>query len=76
MSADNGYIIRKRRENGQPKFVLQMYFASDEDLPPINKAKGSNVFDTLHDAVIAYSKLNNAEPTEYGLRLMIEEFTS
>jgi hypothetical protein len=75
MSADNGYIIRKRwnSKTVKPEFVLQMYFASDDELPPINIAHADNVFDTLHDAVIAFSKLDSGDyPSEYGLRVDIE----
>ena len=72
MSADNGYIIRKKYVRGTPRFILQTFFASEEGYPDIN-APGAQGFDSLHDAVVAYSKLDTAEyPSEYGLRVMID----
>jgi hypothetical protein len=53
-----------------------MYFASDDELPPINTAHADNVFDSLHDAEIAFSHLDSGDyPSEYGLRVDIERLT-
>lgn len=63
MSADNGYIIRKNKDG---KFVLQMYFASNDYLPPIT-ADTADVFDTLEEAVEYYT-VKQFQP-EYGLKI-------
>lgn len=74
MSADNGYIIRKKlNEEGELRYVLQMYFASDDELPPISQATDAQTFATLVGAVLSFSRLG--DQGEYGLRIMIEEFT-
>lgn len=69
MSADNGYILRK---NDEGKFVLQMYFASDEEYPAIDSPRGQT-FDTLEDAVRGYEKLQDAMVIEYGLTVRVGE---
>ena len=78
MSADNGYIIRKKLEHGLPKFVLQMYFASDDTYPDINKVAEAFVFDALIDAVLAYTRLRERPGfvCEYGLDIQISEITT
>lgn len=65
MSADNGYIIR---ENSAGQFVLQMYFASQEDYPPIEEASESERYETLDDAITAYEE-DPGHESEYGLRI-------
>lgn len=68
MSADDGWVIRK---NEAGKYVLQHYFASDEELPSIDSSR-SNHFDTLEEACRQYAKYDNTEyPSEYGLRILI-----
>lgn len=67
MSADNGYILR---ENDAGQWVLQTYFASDDEFPPI--ANGT-VFDTLSDAIRACNKLEAESPSEYGLSIQLGE---
>lgn len=73
MSADNGYILRKNKDE---KFVLQMYFASAPDYPPID-AVGSTIFNTLEEAVEAYERIESsgAIPIEYGLTVKIKRVT-
>lgn len=65
MSADDGYILRKRGEND---WVLQHYFSSDEDLPPIPQPGDKIHYETFSsmEEAIAYhnTKLNDSE---YGL---------
>lgn len=73
MSADNGYIIRKKFEKGKPVFVLQTYFASDEAYPSIDNDAGLK-FDSLLDAIQGYQKLER-EPyfvCEYGLKILVD----
>lgn len=70
MSADNGYIIRK---NDDDKYVLQMYFASNDDYPPIENAKEDDKFDSLTDAVEFYQKHDFY--SEYGLRIDVKQPT-
>jgi hypothetical protein len=73
MSADNGFIIRRRNKR---QFVLQQYSASAEDYPNINNPR-SWVFDSLIDAVMKYTEIT-ADPNficEYGLTIKIEEIT-
>lgn len=69
MSADNGYIIR---QNSCGRFVLQMYWASSDDYPPIIEGDNpTNTFSTLEEAVQYYYA---DEPySEYGLTVLIEE---
>lgn len=71
MSADNGYIIRKNKDD---KFVLQMYFASDEELPSIGDPQAEK-FDTLEAAVLAYNELAKTMIVEYNLMVHIDEVT-
>lgn len=73
MSADNGYIIRKKFEDGQPVFVLQVYFANDEAYPSIDHEAGLK-FSSLLDAIQGYQKLER-EPffiCEYGLKILVD----
>lgn len=73
MSADNGYIIRKKFENGKPVFVLQVYFASQEEYPSIDSDAGLK-FSSLLDAIQGYQKLER-EPyfvCEYGLKILVD----
>jgi hypothetical protein len=73
VSADNGYILRKNEDN---KFVLQTYWASAEDYPPID-APAALKFDLLEDAVTAYEDLETSDtiPSEYGLTVLIKKVT-
>lgn len=64
MSADNGYILRRNR---QGKYVLQMYFDSNDEFPVMEHAKESEIFDTVEEALLAYSDINREMPVEYGL---------
>lgn len=71
MSSDDGYILR-RNEKG--KFVLQHYFASADEYPPIDSEYALQ-FDTLEDAILKYAELdeNTAWPSEYGLTTKINQ---
>lgn len=69
MSADNGYIIRK---NSDGNFVLQMYFASDDELPPID-AENVDLFDTLGAAIANVNEVEKLYPSEYGLTITLGE---
>ena len=69
MSADNGYIIRL---NQRGKYVLQMYFASAPEFPPINKP-GSMIFTSLEEAVNGFNMC--CRDTEYGLRVDVKSVT-
>ena len=69
MSADNGYIIRL---NQRGKYVLQMYFASAPEFPPINKP-GSMIFTSLEEAVDWFNQC--CRETEYGLRVDVKSVT-
>lgn len=70
MSADNGYVIQM---NDQGKYVVQMYFASNDDWPNPNVDQNSiPMFDTLEEAVNFY--LEGGEPwSEYGLSFNLPE---
>lgn len=65
MSADNGYIIRV---NDAGEYVLQMYFASNDEFPDIN-AGNAITGKTLDEVVRFYEewKNENAYVSEYGL---------
>lgn len=67
MSADNGYIIRK---NSRGKYVLQMYFASNNDYPSVDDPKNPGV-DTLEEAVLKYEEIERTDSyaSEYGLSI-------
>lgn len=69
MSADNGYIIRL---NQRGKYVLQMYFASAPEFPPINRP-GSMIFTSLEEAVNGFNQC--CRDTEYGLRVDVKSVT-
>lgn len=73
MSADNGYILRKNKNN---KFVLQMYFASAPDYPPIDSLNAAH-FNTLEEAIEAYERIESSGsiPIEYGLTVKIQRVT-
>lgn len=73
MSADNGYILRK---NEDEKFVLQMYFASADEYPPIDSLR-AQTFDTLEEAVAAYEEIEEKSDirSEYGLSVQIKRVT-
>lgn len=70
MSADNGYLLRK---NAAGDFVLQMYFASADEYPSIDRANVLT-FETLEDA-ISYHNNHFSFDTEYGLTINIETVT-
>ncbi len=72
MSADNGFILRKREDGN---FILQEYSASAEQLPEIN-AKGAMVYCTLEGALLAYERLSDVTIVEYGLSVNIQEVTA
>jgi len=70
MSADNGYIIRK---NDHGKYVLQMYFASNDEYPAIENREGYG-YDTLEEAVTKYNEIvSNGMIVEYGLTIQTPE---
>lgn len=73
MSADNGWILRKNKDE---KFVLQMYWASAEEYPPIDSIR-AQTFDTLEEAIQAYETIEDASdiPSEYGLSVHIKKVT-
>ena len=70
MSADNGYILRKNKAN---KFVLQVYCASAETYPDVEKAGPNCLFDTLEAAIDAYESDIDEYYTEYGLTIKLKE---
>lgn len=67
MSADNGHIIRV---NDDGKYVMQMYFASNDEFPPIN-ASNAIVGETLDQVLRIYAEWSDADPylSEYGLTI-------
>lgn len=67
MSADNGFILRRNKDD---KFVLQEYSASSEELPDIN---GPRIvpFASVEDALIAYEEIQETRVVEYGLTVKI-----
>jgi hypothetical protein len=68
MSADNGWVIR-RKDNG--KYVLHGYFASDDNYPTISASDLE--YNTLEDAVNAFIDSEDSEyPSEYGLSIRIK----
>ena len=71
MSADTGWLIRQNQDG---QFVLQMFFASAPEFPPID-AKGAEVFDSLEDAVWRYNEIAQVPDSisEYGLTLDIQK---
>jgi hypothetical protein len=73
VSADNGFILR-RDEAG--KYVLQMYFASAEEYPPIDSIRAGR-FDTLEEAIAKFEEVDSTDdyPCEYGLTVRIREVT-
>ncbi len=72
MSADNGFIIRKNKDN---KFALQEYSASSESYPAINHPNVM-LFDTLTEAVLKYEGLDTEDNLiEYGLTVNIAQVT-
>lgn len=72
MSADNGYILRKDTYKG--KYILQMYFASDDSFPDIKDAKPEEEFDSIEAAIKHYNVVDSGAdgyPSEYGLRTLL-----
>ena len=69
MSADNGWVLRR---NARGKFVLQMYFASEDTYPEIDDHK-AQVFDTLEEAVNWFE--TKAGYSEYGLTTQVQALT-
>lgn len=69
MSADNGYILRKH-EN---KYVLQMYFDSADELPPVEDAREEEKFDTLEEALERFQWFQTQFVIEYGLTVRIND---
>ena len=65
MSADNGHVIRRNKDG---KYVLQTYFASAEEYPPIEGVHPSQIFNTLEDALSHYDALKD-DALEYGCAL-------
>ena len=71
MSADNGYILRKRAADNQ--FVLQMYFASNDSYPSINDDRAMT-FDNVEEALAKYEEINREYySSEYGLTVQIDQ---
>lgn len=64
MSADNYFVIRK---DDTGRFAATMGFASDHGVPPIDDTDPR--FDSLAEA-LTYA---NAEYTEYGVRVDVDE---
>lgn len=74
MSADNGFILRRNKDN---QFVLQMYWASsDEGYPPID-ADSATIRPTLESAIQAYEDIQDMPNMiiEYGLTVHVKEVT-
>ena len=69
MSADNGFILRK---NKAQKFVLQVYFASSGEYPPVEDAHETCVFDTLEAAIEQFEELEKDWQPEYGLTVQLK----
>lgn len=69
MSADNGFVLRK---NVVGQFVVQMYFASSDEYPPINDPK-AHVFNTLEEAMSWYE--SDSGYSEYGLTVRVQHAT-
>lgn len=68
MSADDGWVLRF--DPNDKKYVLQQYFASDDEFPDV--AKGELRFDRMEDAVRSYQKQEDPSyPSEYGLSVQI-----
>ncbi len=64
MSADNGYVIRK---NSTGEYVLQMYYASDDDFPDIDRPSALH-FGSLSAALAKYGQIEDQTyPSEYGV---------
>lgn len=64
MSADNGYILRK---NSAGEYVLQMYFASNDEYPEIDRPNAEK-FGSFVEALKAYEKgCPTKYRSEYGL---------
>lgn len=78
MSADNGYILRC---NDEGKYVLQMYFASADELPYVEAARPDQIFETLEDAVYHYEEIDvqaaesGYPSSEYGLLVRVGKKT-
>ena len=69
MSADNGYILRKRDDG---KLVLQMYFASADEYPPIDSPK-AKTFKTVLEALDYYEEHQDEDLwSEYGLTIKVK----
>lgn len=67
MSADNGYIIRV---NNSGRYVLQMYWASNDDYPPLPEdEKQAAMFGTLEEAVRFFYNRRLNYDCEYGLSI-------
>ena len=72
MSADNGWILRRNKED---EFVLQHYFASADSFPDINSEHALK-FDTLDEAIARLEELESGDyPSEYGLTVKIKTIT-
>lgn len=69
MSSDDGYLLRQNKEG---KYVLQHYFMSADEYPPIEGAQASQIYDTLEDAVYNYQKQDSDDfRSEYGLTVNV-----
>lgn len=71
VSADNGYILRKRKDG---LLVLQMYSASADAFPPIDNSPTALTFANLESAMDTYEMGQDDEYwSEYGLTLRLKE---
>ena len=70
MSADNGWLLRRNREG---RFVIQMYFASADEYPPITDPN-AKIFDTTDEAIQWYELYSGY--SEYGLTVNIKGYTN
>jgi hypothetical protein len=69
VSADNGWLLRK---NSAGKYVLQMYFASDDNDPDVDDPNAWQ-FDDMIEALQAYEQQERMGASEYGLRVFLFE---
>ena len=69
MSADDGWLVRKARDEG---YVVHHYTASADEYPAVDDGRGAH-FQDLEAAIVYANRRDLAWPTEYGVRVILLE---
>ena len=69
MSADDGWLVRKARDEG---YVVHHYTASADEYPAVDDGRGKR-FQNLEVAIMYANRKDLVWPSEYGVRVILPE---